>query len=154
MTRCLIGLSGKRFGLGANDSIAFAEQARRLLVALGAVRVLIGVVAFVAPGLPTAAWIGGDTAKTPAARLFARALGGRDLALGLGAVASADDPFTLARWAAMGALADAGDVGATLIAYRHLPRRARALVLLSAGGAAIAGKLGATVLWDAPRRSS
>ena len=51
------------------------------LVALG--RIGIGCTALVAPTLMTRPWIG-DAAESPDARLMARTMGGRDLALGIG----------------------------------------------------------------------
>ena len=82
-----------------------------------------------------------------AARVFGRALGARDLALGLGALAAlqspADQPGSASAWVAAGALSDALDVVASLSSWRELPRVGRWLVGVSAGGAALAGAAGA-----------
>ncbi|MEO6121441.1 MAG: hypothetical protein ABIW46_02810, partial [Acidimicrobiales bacterium] len=62
-----------------------AEQVRSAtrLLALG--RVALGVTAMVAPTLPSRPWVGGDATR-PTIKLFARSLGARDLAIGLGGV--------------------------------------------------------------------
>src|ERR1035441_5200480 len=79
-----------------------------------------------------------------------RALGARDLALGLGALAAlqrpAADPGSASAWVAAGALSDALDVAASLSAWRELPRVGRWLVVASAGGAALAGAAGAVAV--------
>jgi hypothetical protein len=146
VTHSVVGLLANKLVAPPNASAQLTQLARQLLITLGAVRILVGVVAFAAPKLPALPWVGREAARTPTARLLARALGGRDLALGLGAVVSANDPAALARWASAGAIADAGDVAATLLAYRHLPHRSRFIVLISAGGAAILAKLGVVAL--------
>ena len=68
--------------------------------------------------------------------MLARALGARDLTLGLGALGSGNRG-----WAAAGAAADALDAAVTLGSFNELPRRGRLLVLGAAGGGAIAGGL-------------
>ena len=68
---------------------------------------------------------------------MARAMGARDLVLGLGVLTSPD----IRAWAAAGAVADALDAAATVGAFAALPRRGRLLVLASAAGAAAAGGL-------------
>ena len=67
---------------------------------------------------------------------MARALGSRDLALGLGAAGTGSRG-----WVAAGAVADALDVAVTLGYFGRLPKWGRLGVLVSAGGAAIAGAL-------------
>jgi len=75
--------------------------------------------------------------------VFGRALGSRDLALGLGALAALARPSAAAgparAWVGAGALADALDVAATVASWDELPQRSRWLVAASAGGAAIMG---------------
>jgi len=79
--------------------------------------------------------------------VLGRALGGRDLALGLGALAALERQSDEASaWVAAGALSDALDVAASLASWRELPRLTRWLVLASAGGAAIAGAVGAVAI--------
>jgi hypothetical protein len=82
-----------------------------------------------------------------AARVFGRALGARDIALGLGALTAlqrpATEPGSACAWVAAGALSDALDVVASLSSWRELPRVSRWLVAGSAGGAALVGAAGA-----------
>jgi hypothetical protein len=115
---------------------------RRGAVTVAAGRVALGLTALAWPAVPARPWVGAS-ADDLAARVFGRALGGRDLALGLGALAalarSDAEPGTAAAWLAAGALSDALDVAASLASWRDLPRVTRWLVAASAGGAALTG---------------
>ncbi len=121
---------------------------RRGATAVAAGRVAIGVTALAWPAVPARPWVGA-AADNVAARVFGRALGARDLALGLGALAALQGPAAAAgparAWVGAGALSDALDVAATLASWRELPRFTRWLVVASAGGAALAGVAGALV---------
>jgi hypothetical protein len=121
---------------------------RRGATVVAAGRVALGVTALAWPSVPARPWVGA-TADDVAAQVFGRALGARDLALGLGALAALRDPGAQAgparAWVAAGALSDALDVVATLSSWRELPRVTRWLVVASAGGAALAGAAGALV---------
>jgi len=119
--------------------------ARRGAVALAAARTAIGVVALASPPLVGRPWVG-DAADATSGRVLARALGGRDLALGLGALAAVrqlplagSSPRAAGLWVGMGALADSVDLLATATAWDRLPPVGRWLVAASAGGAAAAG---------------
>ena len=61
-------------------------QARLCGIALGAGGVAIGVVALVRPDLMARAWVGAVQAAGPAGVVLGRAAGGRDIALGVGAL--------------------------------------------------------------------
>jgi hypothetical protein len=123
-------------------SIPPGELLRRGATAVAAGRVALGLTALTWPSVPARPWVGaaGDDLS---ARVFGRALGARDLALGLGALAALKDPAGEAgaarAWFAAGALSDALDVVASALAWRELPRVTRWLVAVSAGGAAVAG---------------
>ena len=82
--------------------------------------------------------------------MLGRALGGRDLSLGLGALAALnqEDAESASVWVAAGALCDALDAATTLAAWRELPRVTRWFVLSSAAGASLAGAAGAMALRD------
>ncbi len=110
--------------------------ARQLALGVAGGRLALGLVALVAPDRPTQPWIG-RTGEGPARRVLARALGARDVALGLGALAAARQGGDLRLWVAAAGLADAGDVVATLLAFPHLPKVGRLAVLAAAGGAAL-----------------
>jgi hypothetical protein len=143
-------------------SIPIPALLRTGATAVAAGRVALGLTALAWPSGPARPWVGA-AADDLAARVFGRALGARDLALGLGALAalrrSADAPASgggpagsggsggsAAAWVAAGALSDALDVAASLSAWRELPRVGRWLVVASAGGAALAGAAGAVAV--------
>ena len=126
---------------------------RRGAVAVAAGRAALGVVALAWPVVPARPWVGA-AADDLAVRVFGRALGARDLALGLGALAAlqrpAGAPGSASTWVAAGALSDALDVAASLRSWRDLPRTGRWLVAASAGGAALIGAAGAWTVRSAP----
>lgn len=103
---------------------------------IGAGRTALGVIALTFPEIPGRPWVGPAVACTPGGRVMARALGARDLVLGVGAVGSG-----ARAWVAAGAVADALDALVTLGAFADLPRKGRLVVLASAGGSALAGGL-------------
>ncbi len=117
--------------------------------AVAAGRVAIGLTALVWPSALARPWVG-EAADELGARVFGRALGARDLALGLGALAALQGPDTGAgsasAWLAAGALSDALDVVASVSSWRELPWTGRWLVVASAGGAALAGAAGAVAV--------
>ena len=114
------------------------------LVALG--RIGIGCTALVAPTLMTRPWIGVG-AGTDDARLLARTMGGRDLALGLGTLrALGVDPAEARPWVALAGMADAVDATVTVLAFRRLPRVSRWGILASTVGAALVSFRVATAL--------
>jgi hypothetical protein len=122
---------------------------RQGATAVAAGRVALGVTALAWPSVPARPWVGA-AADGVAARVFGRALGARDLALGLGALAALRGPGaeagTARAWVAAGALSDALDVVASVSSWRELPRVTRWLVAASAGAAALAGAAGSLVL--------
>jgi hypothetical protein len=111
---------------------------RDAALAIGRTRMALGLAAIVVPGLATRLMFGrrGDN---PGGRLFARMLGGRDLALGLGVVIAVDRGAPLRGWLEAGALADAVDCIGALVAREDLPARTVAGAAAASGGAAIAG---------------
>jgi hypothetical protein len=124
---------------------------RRGALAVAAGRVAIGVTALAWPAAPSRPWVGA-AADDLAARVFGRALGARDLALGLGALAALQgQDASASAWVAAGALSDTLDVVASLASWRELPRIGRWLVAGSAAAAALTGAAGARVLRPNPR---
>ena len=115
---------------------------RRGAVTVAAGRVALGLTALAWPSVPARPWVG-ESADDLAARVFGRALGARDVALGLGALAALQrpgaEPGSVAAWVAAGALSDALDVAASLASWGELPQITRWLVAASAGGAALTG---------------
>ena len=118
-------------------------QARQLAEAVAWGRIGIGVTALVAPALPLRPWVGRDFAWQPRAKLLARSLGARDLALGIGVILALRHDAPVRGWVEGSGLADTGDALATLLAFGKLPKGGRWMVLLSAAGAAAAARLAA-----------
>lgn len=116
---------------------------RQLARGIAAGRVVVGAALIAAPGAAGARWIG-DAAHQPAVKVFTRALGVRDLALGLGALQALDADAPAEPWVTLGMLSDAVDLAATLLAVRALGLRRALPVIAVAGGAAAAGYLGRT----------
>jgi hypothetical protein len=102
----------------------------RILAALISVGRFVFGVAFIAePKLMDRAWIG-KQARVPGAQLLARAVGARDLVLGLGGLqAVTRDDGSARPWMAAGAICDSVDFGATWAAGRTIPSQARRGVL-------------------------
>ena len=116
-------------------------QARQLAETVAWGRIAIGVTALVAPTLPLRPWVGRDFAWQPRAKLLARSLGARDLALGLGVILALRHDAPVRGWVEGAGVADAGDCLATLLAFGKLPKASRWLVVLSAAGAAATARL-------------
>ena len=139
-------------GRARTTSTAIPVLLRRGATLLAAGRVAAGLTALAWPSVLARPWVGA-TADDLAARVFGRALGARDIALGLGALAALQRPAAGAgemgparAWVAAGALSDALDVVATVASWRELPRAGRWLVAATAGGATLAGAAGALAL--------
>ncbi|GAA1701095.1 hypothetical protein [Fodinicola feengrottensis] len=117
-------------------------------------RTVLGLSALVAPGLLGRTWVGADAEHT-GTKVLARAMGGRDVVLGLGTLTAMgeqenDDTLVSAsRWIAFGGVADLADLAATLLSWRRLPRVNRWLVAGLAGGSAIASLVMAGKLLEA-----
>jgi hypothetical protein len=96
-------------------------------------RLLFGVAFIAQPTLMDRGWIG-KQARLPGAQVLARAVGARDLAVGLGGLqAVARDDGSARPWLGAAAICDAVDFGATWVAGRGIPRQARTGVLGIAG---------------------
>ncbi len=110
----------------------------------------LGLTALAWPTAPARPWVGA-AADDLAARVLGRALGARDIALGLGALAALQRPAgelgSAREWVAAGAVSDALDVVVTVSSWRELPRQGRWLVVAFAGGAALAGGAAALAMW-------
>jgi hypothetical protein len=132
------------------------DRLRQAAVALAVGRTAMGVTALAAPSLIWHPWVG-DTHGVPA-RVLGRALGGRDLALGLGTLAAlrAVPPASAAAgtsagtaaktagaWVGFAAVADSLDLVTTAAAWDELPTVGRWLIATTAGGAAVVGAVAA-----------
>lgn len=111
-------------------------EARDLAVGLAGVRIAIGVVSLVAPGLVGRAMMGSD-AESGGTRLFLRVVGARDLVLGIAVLAAMDRNAPVHGWLRASAVVDGLDAAGSLLARHHL----RPTVFPAAAGAATAGAL-------------
>src|ERR671918_2301928 len=111
-------------------------QARDLAVGLAGGRIAIGVVSLLVPGVVGRAMMGpdGDSSGT---RLLLRVVGARDLALGIGVLASLDRNAPVHGWLRASAVVDGLDAAGSLLARNHL----RPSVRPAAAGAATGGAL-------------
>lgn len=101
-------------------------------------RIAIGVGLITAPGLWAPVWVGRD-GMSGAARLFSRAVGARDIAIGASTLAAMSKGEAVRPWVIAAIVPDAVDAIATFIERDDVPRISRPLVYLMGGGAALAG---------------
>ena len=100
-------------------------------------RQVVGAAFVLAPGLAGSAWIGSDARRRPV-KVLARAFGARDLAMGLGIAIALDRGAPVRGWIEAGALADAIDAAASVLAGNSIPPALRwPCVALGAGSAAL-----------------
>jgi hypothetical protein len=130
--------------LGADDSVIlrWSTQAAR---GIAGMRVAFGAAAMLVPSLAGQAWIGAGASGRDRAVIL-RALGGRDLALGTGALLGAAERDTLRRWVVLGATSDLVDTVATAVGFGALPGKRRWFVLAASATAATGGLLAAAGL--------
>jgi hypothetical protein len=113
-------------------------EPREIAIAMARGRIALGVSALAAPGVACRAMFGREGSR-PGMRAFARMLGGRDAALGLGVVIALDRGAPVRGWLEACALADGVDLVSCLIARDAMtPTSFRSIAAL-AGGAALAG---------------
>ena len=122
---------------------------RDAALALARGRIAFALTALLAPGV-SSRFMFGRRADIPGTRVFARMLGGRDLAIGLGAVIALDRGAPVRGWLEAGALADGVDAATVLAARDELSSRIVAGTLAIGGVAAAAGMLLARQLDPAP----
>lgn len=122
------------------------DHARRCARLLSYGRIGLGVTAVLAPRLPSTPWVGGDEARRPSLQLLARALGGRDIALGLGPVLALRHHAPARGWIEAGGLADAGDLFGTVLTWRSLPRRTRPAMVAIIAASLVASRVLAPAL--------
>ena len=96
-------------------------------VAIG--RIVAGTVYLTFPGLLVQTWTG---TSAPHVKALGRAIGARDLALGVGALFAIRHDTPSRPWFFAAVLSDAADAIATLIAFPHLPQLSRWAILAAA----------------------
>jgi hypothetical protein len=124
-------------------------EPRELALSQARGRIAVGTGLVLLPGLAGRMWIGDDATRS-AVKVFTRALGARDLAIGLGVVLALDRGAPVRGWLEAGVLADAVDFAGTLLAGGAIPAGARRAAMAVAGGSALAGAALARAL-DEPR---
>lgn len=109
---------------------------KSLRVGYGFARVGFGIFASSRPTQMGRTWVGED-AESPGSEVILRALGFRDIALGVGVTEAAlnGDPRS---WLAVSMLSDLGDVTATLIGRKRIEQRGVAITTALAGAGALA----------------
>lgn len=121
---------------------------RRGALGIALVRVALGTAALAFPEAAGRAWIGRGADGRDRAVLL-RALGGRDVALGLGALLAVRRARGARPWLFMGALSDLVDTVATGMGFDELPALRRWLVVAASTGAAVSGAVLALNIADA-----
>lgn len=110
-------------------------------VAIG--RIVLGASYLATPGPAMKLWPGRRGSSEPdqaLLRMMARHTGGRDVALGVGALLAQKHGAPVRGWLEAAMLADTVDAVSILLALRHLPRTRAVLMLVTALGAAAAGQ--------------
>jgi len=111
-------------------------EAREIALSQARGRIAVGAALLLAPGWAGRRWIG-EPAGHSAVKVITRALGARDLAIGLGAVIALDRGVPARGWFEAAALSDTVDLVATLLARDAIPDGARKAVTMIAGGSAL-----------------
>lgn len=101
-------------------------------------RVAFGAGLSVAPGVVAGAWVGAP-ADTPGGQVLSIAMGGRDVAIGLGAFRALGRRRGAASWIRAGMLADTADLIATVRAGDELPPLVVPLVGAMAASSVVLG---------------
>lgn len=107
---------------------------------VAALRLALGAAALAVPEQAGAIWVGSGGQERDRAVLL-RSCGGRDVALGIGAVMSLRRRSDARLWLLMGALSDFGDAVSTAARFAELPRWRRWAVLVASLAASCTGAL-------------
>ena len=126
------------------------QQARQAATALAALRIAIGMAAWIVPKLVVRPWVGDVVAEDTGGLVLARGLGARDVALGAGTLFAMRHGGPTRGWIEASALVDAGDLVATVAAFKSLPRLTRWGIFALTLGAVVAGGLVARVIDPEP----
>jgi hypothetical protein len=115
------------------------SRTRNLTILFGVARLSFGAGLFARPEAVASGWLGRDARRAPV-KIAIRAIGGRDVALSAGALATLRNPDSLRLWLAAAILSDLADVTATVATPASLlPRNARWGTIALGGGSALAG---------------
>ncbi|HZC52258.1 MAG TPA: hypothetical protein VE441_07145 [Mycobacterium sp.] len=103
-------------------------------------RILFGLAALIAPGA-VGRILAGDGGAAPDAQAFLRGMGGREIGLGLGLLATMRSDGPVKPWLVAALLADSSDITGIVGAWRHMAPSKRLLGLGTAGSAAAIGAI-------------
>ncbi|MCU1370990.1 MAG: hypothetical protein JWO77_2184 [Ilumatobacteraceae bacterium] len=120
------------------SSDAPPSSQQHIELALGVLRLGVGAALVAAPRWAGRIWVG-PGADGPGSLVFARALGARDVALGLRIITTVREGHPAGPWIVAGFAADGADAVATLIAAQHLTPARRVLSPLVAGAVGLVG---------------
>jgi len=118
------------------ESLAWMPRQPRTS-AVGVIRLGVGLSLVVAPAWAGRVWVG-PGADGPGSRVFARAIGARDVVLGMSILMGVRGRKATAQLVQLGFAADAADAVATILAARNLtPTRRIAMPLIALGVGAL-----------------
>src|SRR3954452_8374751 len=118
---------------------------REVATQISVARMGFGAAFMVAPARAGRMWVGPD-ASLPGTKLFIRALGARDFALGLGTMLAMRHNRPTRGWLEASGLADFADLVVTIVARDEVPAASRVAVYAIAGpSAALCGLTAARV---------
>ena len=129
------------FGGKSKETVSVGDvdlDERELVQMLSFVRLVIGVGFILMPRRLGRWWTGEEDISTTS-RMALRSLGGRDVALAVGALIALENDGNVRGWLEAGALADASDALGTLTNWGELPPLRRLLGLASSIGAVTVG---------------
>jgi hypothetical protein len=107
------------------------EDLKALATGVGWLRIGIGSLAIVAPGLAMRLWLSAD-GRSDQVKAMGLAVGARDVVLGLGTLRALRGDGNPALWLKYGAIADAADGIGTIRTFRREPSNPRMLTALMA----------------------
>ncbi|HEX2054268.1 MAG TPA: hypothetical protein VHJ78_11165 [Actinomycetota bacterium] len=116
------------------------QDLKKLAFTVGFLRLGIGTVAIVAPGIAMKLWLGADSKSKPV-KAMGLSVGARDVAIGVGTIGALSSGRDPSLWLKLGAFADAADAVGTVRTFREDPGNPRMLTALMAGGFAGIGWL-------------
>jgi hypothetical protein len=105
---------------------------------MSGLRVAFGAVLFFMPAKTAKVW-SAQGAESPAAVVASRGMGGRDIALGLGALLAIGNDKPVRGWIEAAAFSDLLDAVSAALSFRKLPPVRALLMGASAAGAAMLG---------------
>ncbi len=119
-------------------TVAKGTVEMRAVMLYGFARVLFGVAALVAPS-PAGRLLAGEGGAAPGAQAFLRGIGGREIGVGLGLLATTRARGPVSPWLIAGLLSDSGDIAGIAGAWSQTPPAKRWLGLAMAGAGATTG---------------